>query len=69
MMSKLAKNVALAFVAGFVTSLGAFAVANPENPGKATIVAAVAAAVYAGGRAAVGYLKGRFGEAKFDVDS
>ena len=53
-MSKLAKNVGLAFLAGFATSFGAFIAATPQNPGFAALVSAAAAAVYAGFRFAVG---------------
>jgi hypothetical protein len=67
-MSMLAKNAALAFLAGFVTSLGTFVIANPDNPGVSALEAAGVAAVYAGGRALVGYLKARFGDAPFSVD-
>lgn len=65
--TKLAKNVALAFVAGFVTSFGAFIAATPKDPGTAALVAAAAAAVYAGFRAAVGFAVAEVGDG-FDVD-
>lgn len=68
-MSPLLKNVGLAFLAGFVSSIAAFAAANPNNPGKAAIYAAVAAAIYAGGRAAVGYAKETVSGEPFKVDT
>lgn len=51
---KLLVNVALSFVAGFATAFGAFIAATPKNPGTSAIIAAAAAAVYAGFRLAVG---------------
>ncbi len=68
-VSPLVKNVGLAFVAGFVTTFAAFIQATPENPGKSALIAAAAAALYAGGRAAVGYLKREVGDGPFAVDT
>lgn len=68
-MSPLVKNVGLAFLAGFVSSLGAFAAKSGDvPPTRAVLFAAGAAAVWAGARAAVGYLKARYGE-PFAVDT
>ncbi len=53
---KLAINTGLAFLAGFATSFGLFMAATPQNPGFAVLASAGGAAVYAGFRAAVGYL-------------
>ena len=55
-MRKLAINTGLAFVAGFVTSFGAFIAATPKAPDRAALVAAGAAALYAGARLAVGVI-------------
>ncbi len=63
-----AKNVGLAFAAGFVTSFGTIIAATPRNPGFAALVSTAGAAAYAGFRAAVGYLKARFSDAAFTVD-
>jgi len=52
---KLAINVGLAFVAGFVTAFGAFLSETPKAVGKSALIAAVAAALFAGVRAAIGY--------------
>lgn len=49
-------NVALAFVAGFMATFGAFIAATPKNPGTAALIAAGAAAVWAGIRAAIGLI-------------
>jgi hypothetical protein len=69
-MTPLVKNIALAFLAGFVTSLSAFAVANPTVPSdRKVVIAAGLAAVYAGVRGAIGYAKARFGDAPFAVDT
>jgi len=58
---KLAVNTGLSFLAAFVTSFGLFISQTPKNPGTSALLAAAGAAVYAGGRAAVGYIKARFG--------
>jgi hypothetical protein len=68
-MSPLIKNAVLAFVAGVVTSFAAFIAVTPDNPGKAALISAGAAALYAGGRALVGYLKATYGSAPFAVDT
>lgn len=51
---RLAVNAGLSFVAGFATSFGVFIAATPKDPGKAALLAAAGAAVYAGFRALVG---------------
>jgi hypothetical protein len=61
--------VALAFLAGVATSIGPFIAANPGNPGRAAILAAGAAALYAGGRGAVGYLVEMFRGFPLSVDT
>lgn len=66
--ANLAKNAALAGVAGFVTSFGVFIAATPRNPGSAAILAAVGGAAYAAFRAVVGYAKAKLGTAPFAVD-
>lgn len=48
-------NIGLAFVAGFTSTFAAFVAATPKNPGTAALVAAGAAAAYAGFRGAVGF--------------
>lgn len=53
---RLAVNAGLAFVAGFTTSFGLFIAATPKDPGKAVLLAAGGAAVYAGFRAFVGFV-------------
>jgi hypothetical protein len=53
---ELAINTGLAFVAGFVTTFGAFTEATSKNPGKVVVIAAAAAALWAGFRAAVGFV-------------
>lgn len=55
-MRKLVMNTALAFLAGFVTSFGAFIAATPKAPDRAALVAAACAALYAGARFAVGVI-------------
>jgi len=55
-LKKLAVNTGLAFLAGFATAFGTFMAATPQDPGFAALVSAGGAAVYAGFRAAVGYL-------------
>lgn len=59
---KLVTNTALAFVAGFAATFGAFIFATPKNPGVSAIIAAAAAAAYAGFRAAVGALAAAAGK-------
>lgn len=69
-MSPLVKNIGLAFVAGFVTSLAAFTEkAGDVPPTKSVAISVVAAAVYAGVRGAIGYSKARFGSGPFQVDT
>lgn len=63
----LAKNVGLAFAAGFVTSLSGF-LAFTDSTDVPALKAAGLAALYAGARAAVGLLKARFSDAAFSVD-
>jgi hypothetical protein len=67
-MSPLFKNVALAFVAGFVTSLSVALEADVQVT-KAFVVAVVSAALYAGVRAAVGAVKESVSGAPFKVDT
>jgi len=52
---KLAINVGLAFAAGFVTTFGAFLAETPKATSKAAFIAALAASLFAGFRAVVGY--------------
>lgn len=61
------RNVALAFVAGFVTTLSGF-LAFTDSTDLPALKAAGLASLYAGARAAVGYVKARFGDAAFSVD-
>jgi coenzyme F420-reducing hydrogenase gamma subunit len=69
-MTPLVKNVVLAFVAGAVSSLSAFAVANPQAPTDRKVVISVGvAAAYAGIRGVIGYLKATYGSAPFAVDT
>jgi hypothetical protein len=68
-MNPLVKNIGLAFLAGFVSSLAAFAAANPTVPSKDVALAAGTAAVYAGVRGAIGYAKARVTGVPFDVDT
>lgn len=65
----LAKNVALAFAAAFVTSLAVALEAYEGEALKAWGVAALGAAVWAGARAAVGLLKAALTDAPFKVDT
>lgn len=67
--SPLLKNMGLAFLAGFVTTMELFLVTHPDVPGPDALVAAGLAAVYAGGRGVVGYLKEKYGKAPFAVDT
>ena len=69
-MSPLLKNVLLAFLAGAVTSIAAFTEKTGEAPtSKAIIISVLVAAVYAGIRGAVGYLKAKYGGGAFAVDT
>jgi coenzyme F420-reducing hydrogenase gamma subunit len=69
-MTPLVKNMALAFLAGAVTSLAAFTEKTQEVPtSKAVIISVGLAAVYAGIRGAVGYLKAKYGGGAFAVDT
>lgn len=68
-MSPLLKNVGLAFLAAFVTTLGAALGPFDKPPGLAVVTAAAGAALWAGGRAAVGYLKATYGAQPFKVDT
>ena len=52
---KLAINVGLAFVAGFVTAFGTLLAETPKPTDKAAFLALVGAALFAGFRAAVGF--------------
>jgi hypothetical protein len=61
-MRELAINVGLAFVAGFFSTFGAFIYATPKNPGTAALLAAGAAGLYAGFRAAVGFIAAKVAE-------
>lgn len=63
----LLKNAALAFVAGFVSSLAAF-LALTDTTDLPGLKAAGIAAAYAGLRALVGYIKTQTGE-PFSVDT
>lgn len=49
-------NVVLAFVAGFITTFGAFLQATPKAPDKAATIAAASAALWAGIRLAYGVI-------------
>lgn len=62
-----AKNVALAFAAGFATSLAGF-LAFTDSTDLPALKAAGLAALYAGLRAAVGLAKARFTDAALSVD-
>lgn len=53
-MKRLAWNTALAFLAGFMATFGAFLAETPKAPDRAAVIAAVAAAVWAGARFAYG---------------
>ena len=68
-MSPLLKNVGLAFVAGFVTTLSVMLPVASTAPSLDVLAAVGAAAVYAGVRGAVGYLKERYGSGPFGVDT
>jgi hypothetical protein len=69
-MSPLVKNMGLAFLAGFVVSISAAAEkAGDVPPSRAFIVAALFAAVYAGGRGVIGYAKEHFTGEAFSVDT
>ena len=67
-MSPLVKNTGLAFLAALVTSLSVALQADIPND-RAAAYAVGAAAVYAGIRAAVGYLKVYFTGETFAVDT
>ncbi len=49
-------NIALAFVAGFVTSFAAFLNATPKATDKAALIAAATAAAVAGARGVIGLI-------------
>lgn len=66
-MSPLIKNAALAFLAGFVTSLASF-MAFTDSTDVPALKAAGLAALWAGARALVGYVKQQTGE-PFKVDT
>jgi hypothetical protein len=51
---KLAINVGLAFLAGFITTLGVLLNSTPKAPTKAVLLSTVGASLFAGVRAAVG---------------
>jgi hypothetical protein len=53
---KLVLNVGLAFVAAFAATFGTLLAATPKAPDKSALLALVAAAVWAGFRAAIGAL-------------
>lgn len=63
-MRELGINVGLAFIAGFFSVFGAFLYATPKNPGTAAVIAAGAAGLYAGFRAAVGFIAAKVAERK-----
>jgi len=65
----LVKNVVLAFVAAFVTSLTVAIEAYDGEPLKAFGVAALGAAIWSAVRAAVALLKVAFTDAPFKVDT
>jgi hypothetical protein len=70
-MSPLVKNAVLAFVAAAVTAISAvLAVTKDDDLGNPAVLKAIGlAGIYAGGRALVGYLKAKFGDAPFAVDT
>lgn len=67
-MSPLLKNALLAFAAGFVTSLAAF-LEFADGTDVPALKAAGLAALYAGGRALVGFLKEKLSGQPFAVDT
>ena len=70
-MSPLVKNAVLAFVAAAITSVSAVLAVTPDDSlsDPKVLTAIGLSAVYAGGRALVGYLKAKFGDAPFAVDT
>jgi hypothetical protein len=63
MTRELVQNIGLAFLAGFITSLGIVVERTGDvPPTKTFIISAVGAAIYAGVRGAIGYVKLHYGK-------